>query len=367
MSVKRFLILPALAVTLLGAFGLSGGGDASAQASAITVRVGDGEPGYAVTQFLPSNVTVPTGATVTFKFGWFEVHHVALFEGAEPPPGEPADTPSPATFPNTAKYVFSGDINGDPAKPTLYNIKFTKAGTYAYHCFIHPRMDATVQVVDPGSAASGNIDNQQSADARGNAQYKSALVNIKDIKAGIKPGPDASKPGGAKTVENVAGLFTPGLGQALSFAPAVTSIREGDSVKWVERDGAPHNIVIGRPAPADPFAYQGPKSGSVYNGTGDFQSPVFAGRGDFGPDVADNYEIVFSKAGTYNYICLLHVDQGMAGQIVVTARGGAPLPPNTGSSFVADDESSATGWLVVIGAALLAVGIGGASTVRARR
>ena len=228
---KRFLILPAAAIALFGTMGLLGAADASAaDPTPLVVKVGDGQPGYAVTQFLPSNVTIQTGSAIEFDFAWFEVHHIALFEG-DGPAGEPAATPSPATFPNDNKYVFSGDINGDPANPTKYTIKFAKAGNYTYHCFIHPGMDASVKVVDAGSAGAGGIDNQLSATARANAQYNSGLLQLKDIYASLKGAPDASKAGGGKTVETVLGNFTPGLGQVVQFAPAVTTVNQGDSVR----------------------------------------------------------------------------------------------------------------------------------------
>ena len=361
---KRFLFLPAAAIALFGAVGLLGAPGASAADPApLVVKVGDGQPGYAVTQFLPSNVTIQTGSTIEFDFAWFELHNIALFEG-DGPAGKPVETPSPATFPNPSGYVFSGDINGDPANPTKYSIKFTKAGTYSYTCFIHRGMDASVKVVDAGSAGAGSIDNQLSATARANAQYNSGIVQLKVIGAGLKGAPDASKPGGGKTVESVLGNFTPGIGQVLQFAPSTINVREGDSVRWVSQDGAPHDVVFGAPPHASPFEFPGAKSGSSYDGTKDTASGIIS-QDDFGPATAKSFELVFTKAGSYNYLCLLHADQGMVGTVVVQARGTtAPLPPNTGTGRFGDGLN---GWYVIIGALLLAAGVGASGVAKARR
>ena len=362
---KRWFMAPVAGLAMLITVAVLGSGSVAAANPVLKLKAGDGEPGYAVNQFFPSSVTIATGDTVEWTFGWLEVHHIALVEGT-PPDEEPAPSASPATFPNEKKLVFSGDIVGDPASPTLFAIKFTKAGTYDYHCFIHEGMDGTVKVVDPGSAGSGGIDNQFSVDARSKAQYAGGIQAIKDIGAGIKAGADLPKPNGGKTVEAVLGNYTPGLGQVQAFVPRALNIREGDSVKWVSRDGAPHNVVFGAPAQADPFAFPGAKSGSVYDGTGSLQSPIIALEG-FGPDTPKSYEVVFSKAGTYNYICLLHADQGMVGQVVVASRGAtAPGAPNTGSGLASDGGSN-SGWYLVAGALAIVTLLAGATAVHARR
>ena len=126
------------------------------------------------------------------------------------------------------------------------------------------------------------------------------------------------------------------------------------------------SVQTNPPVQGDPFAVPGTKSGSAYDGTSPVQSAIIS-TDSFGPGTIKSFELVFTKAGTYNYICLLHADQGMVGQVVVAPRGtGAPLPPNTGSD-AAVDESGLNGWFVVIGAMLLAVSVGGASAIRARR
>jgi hypothetical protein len=49
----------------------------------------------------------------------------------------------------------------------------------------------------------------------------------------------------------------------------------------------------------------------------------------FGPNPP--FAVKFSGAGTFPYICILHVDQGMGGTITVS-QSAAPAPPKTGGT-----------------------------------
>jgi plastocyanin len=72
----------------------------------------------------------------------------------------------------------------------------------------------------------------------------------------------------------------------IRFHPGTLSIKRGDSVRWLWQDkGKEHNVT----------------------GKG-FKSRTMA-KGSFG--------VRFTKAGTFNYHCTIHVEEGMRGKIVV--------------------------------------------------
>ena len=74
--------------------------------------------------------------------------------------------------------------------------------------------------------------------------------------------------------------------KSIRFHPATLSIRRGDSVRWLWRDGGTrHNVTFRR-------------SHSRTQGSG-------------------SYTLRFAHAGTFNYRCTIHVALGMRGKIVV--------------------------------------------------
>jgi plastocyanin len=72
----------------------------------------------------------------------------------------------------------------------------------------------------------------------------------------------------------------------IRFHPGTMSIKHGDTVQWLWQDkGTAHNVT----------------------GSG-FKSKTMA-KGSF--------SVRFTKAGTFNYHCTIHVSEGMKGKIVV--------------------------------------------------
>jgi plastocyanin len=69
------------------------------------------------------------------------------------------------------------------------------------------------------------------------------------------------------------------------FHPATLAIHRGDKVKWVWRDQVEHNVT-----------FHGFHSRTQVQGT---------------------YTVRFTRSGTFNYHCTIHVAEGMRGKIVV--------------------------------------------------
>jgi amicyanin len=75
--------------------------------------------------FSPATLTIKTGTTVTWKNTTSVPHTVTSDDG---------------------KSFDSGTANPIAAQTGTFSFTFTTAGTYAYHCEIHPFMKATIIV-----------------------------------------------------------------------------------------------------------------------------------------------------------------------------------------------------------------------------
>ncbi len=349
------LLLGLLALIAIGSVFATSGGRTIAAAT-LTLRAGAGETGYAVNVFLPPTTTVNVGDTLTWNFPWFEPHSVTF--------GQPAGDPSQPSHPgqtvvdyNGAGLVNSGLVFGPgPA----FTVRFTAAGSYPYFCFIHPNMTAVVDVV-----TSGRVDSQLALDIRGSAEYERAIRGLKELAASLAAMPVAVTPkagGGSKYSAIVAGETL--YGDDMQFFPPTINIKTGDSVEWKSSVHAPHMVTFGLagPPPGDPFETPLTKPAATYDGTGFWHSSVLG----IGWPGGLTFEMTFSKAGSYQYVCILHAAQGMRGTVIVSgAPGTAPAPPATGTGLARGDPRA--GLALVLGLAALVALVAGSTVFAVAR
>jgi plastocyanin len=345
----------------------SGGGAAQAAGGDnINIKIGAGEPGYSVNAFLPDDLTVKTGDTVTWNFDWFEPHMVALINGNVDPSGpEPAVDPSPFDFDGVKPFVYSGTIFGPNQK---YSIKFEKAGDYHIECFIHPGMSSDVKVVD-----SGTTDTQATADSRGASQYATALTALKNVAAPLKNKPATVTPRADGTslfdVQIDSGDPAAARDDLQQFFPATTNVKVGDTIRWTNTAPTPHTVTFNLPADTppdtDPFSVPPSTPAATFDGTGFWHSGILMNLPE-DPTTPTQFEMTFSKVGTFNYICVLHAPQGMTGSVTVSAQTTppptttavatptkAPGAPNTGSGAQQHDQGAGA-WLIAAAVAMAA-------------
>jgi len=358
--------LPALIAALVPLF-VAGTG-ATAAASTLTVNAGAGATGYAVNLFLPAAVYVNAGDTVKFTFPWQEPHSVTF--------GTPAGDPSALVGGENPKFdgtgfISSGLVFGGATSTASYSVTFPKKGTYAYFCILHPGMQGSVIVNTPDI---GQPDNQASLDARADIARTSAMSDLKALAAssGAKQVAVTSRPGGGRKFSlAISSTQDSPVGDVQQFFPASINVGVNDSIEWVSNVHTPHTVSFGNPAelaklipPGGADAVLGiaaaVPAGGKYDGTGIVNSAVLG----IGYPAGTKFELSFSKAGTYQYFCFLHADQGMAGTVVV---GGAPGAPNTGSVAVADDGGPNAGLWLVLGAVAMTTLLGATAVYAVKR
>jgi plastocyanin len=164
------------------------------------------------------------------------------------------------------------------------------------------------------------------------------------------------------------------VGDVMQFFPASLNVGVNDTVEFVSNVHTPHNVAFPGPvdfnAPPPPeFANFDPFEGNINYTPGvklDNSKPVITQVFGLEFPTGTSATFGFAKTGTYEYVCILHASQGMAGKINVTS--GAPLAPNTGELAVAPNrESGLAGLWLIGGAVALAFAATGGAFIVSRR
>lgn len=333
------LVLVAVALLGLAACGddddEESGGTTGGQSTAqeISVKAGINDPNdvtIAVLAYMPQNVTVTEGTTVSWALPGPEPHSVTFFPPgqAPPPPGSDealfAPTPAPNGVYDGRSLVNSGLVPLGPQAAPPFKLRFDTAGRFTYVCVIHPLMTGTVEVVPAGQRA----DTQADVTARGDTEERQWLAEGREAKRNLTSKPVAStrNSDGSTTWTVEMGATSPHT-DILAFAPVEAPIRPGDQVRFVNNSQAPHTATFaGQQSlpqdPTDPRVEQPAKGPSpqTLNRTEFFNTgllPPDAPPGQGPPLPARSFTFVVPTAGDYAYVCLLHVASGMSGLLKV--------------------------------------------------
>lgn len=282
--------------------------------------------------FLPNEIWIHADDSITWEFVTDEIHTVTfLKQGQVRPPrtvGCPGFSSDPATF-DGSTCVTTGSV----VKPTSFTVHFPKPGNFKLVCLVHVNMTATIHVLELSEtlphdqefyddqakeeadrllddANLGKSDRDADGDHRGHASENHVTAGTGEISA---------TPGGR---ENLA---------VMRFIRHRSVIHAGETIEWTNSDPTtPHTITFGvepaNPVPpsanvtvdADGARHAVIKStvDSVHSGfivaapeerVGLNQSPLGFTR----------FRVTFTKAGAYPYICALHDDLGMKGEVIV--------------------------------------------------
>ena len=352
----RALLATGLILGLLLSVSFAGTAQA---ATTLNVGVGVGSGTVSGNAYLPGDVTILVGDSIKWTIESDEPHSVTFGNGPAgvapdewPVTGLTGTVPPPPGVANlTGTYGGSGFLNTGLLWPdSTATVQFTAPGTLPYICVIHPGMAGTVNVV-----ASGTTTTQAEADTKAKQTRDALLAAVAGIEASAEANITETKRADGTSEW---GIFTAALGptgpqpgggtgylELLQFIPKSLSIEEGDTVKWT----APSVHTVTFPAAAqdpstiDPFTTP-PSGGSTYDGSSLYHSGLL---GIPAPGAPNTYELTFPDAGTFNYICALHIFLGQTGVIEVAA---APVitPPATDVGVLAPlTPSESPPWLAI--------------------
>ncbi|MFN2462102.1 MAG: plastocyanin/azurin family copper-binding protein [Candidatus Velthaea sp.] len=304
-------------VLALAACGGGGGGSAPPADPPQTwsVATGGSQSAEAIQalDFYPNSITIHSGDTLTWSNSTSIPHTVSIPQaGQAPPPGAPNPAQVGGNVFDNSAYISSGFIT----KGKSYSVLFTRPGTYAYYCIVHPpEMTGTIVVLPAGAplpmspsqyaaAASADlaIDLKAGADSIQLFPYAAGGTHLA---AGIAPGLPGSKPSQSTVMRYL---------NATNLTSNAITIPVGTTMTWTnESNNVPHTVtfpVVGQQPPAGPPDQVPPSGGASYDGTALTNSGVIPpGR---------SYSLTFTAAGTFTYYCLFHDGPtGMIGTVTV--------------------------------------------------
>jgi plastocyanin len=353
------LVVAVAALALLALPATAGAKVWTAYAGSPVTKAPSGTPKQAeLNLFFPSTLKIHQGDSVTVRNNEF---HTASFlaKGQKfPAPFAPDPTGGTYNVPNDAagnpfyfngkpKLLYNPAVFGPVGSKTIgdtkehssgvfgkalgrsvVTYKFTRRGSYTMLCLIHPGMKAKITV-------AGRRSRVNSSAAVTSQIAREAGVAFTNVKRALQ-----SKP--------AANVVYAGIGDKatnLSYLPAKITVKAGTAVDFVNRSASePHNVTFGPkdyldnwfkttdlfPAgpgapnqltPIDVYGTDPPGPGNSWDydganhGNGFFATPVIDDQP--GGPLAGSSRVVFTKPGSYHYICAIHGSE-MAGDVVVT-------------------------------------------------
>jgi cytochrome c oxidase subunit II len=168
------------------------------------------------------------------------------------------------------------------------------------HSFWVPRLGGQIYAI-PGEENHGWIEASQTGQFLGQCNelcgtgHASMFLEVDAVSNADYQAFLAGKPtgGGPALAEKVTGQTASSKvsqNDQLKFVPQNLTVKVGDIVQWSNDGSSVHNVT---------FDNKGVPSSDTMNG-------------------GDKYQLKFSKAGTYHYVCTFHVSVGMQGTITVT-------------------------------------------------
>lgn len=309
---RRLVLTSGSALVLAGPLAAGASSAAAATTGPVTwrVRVGAETPDMAVTamRFLPRDVWVNVGDTVSWGTNSAEPHTVTfLAPGTGLPdfnPFDPTQTSrqGPSTYDGTA-YANSGIIASQPififTPSAEYHLTFTAVGDHTYYCLLHGEMmSGTVHVRPQGTPYPYT---QNDYDRDGNSQAREVLSAGRTA---WRTELQSHATTGSQVLVGVDGL---GFGVS-RFVRDHVVVHVGDTVSFsVPGPGAPHTVTFGQEPPG--LGIFAPSGDPAHYAGGDLNSGLLL------PGVP--FDVTFTAVGTFTYICAIHDDMGMVGEVVV--------------------------------------------------
>jgi plastocyanin len=303
-----------------------------------TVGAQSGDMGHQALAFLPNEIWIHAGDSITWRWDADDVHTVTFLPATEPRPdfGVPPFSSSPATFDGSTSVITPPLV-----KPATFTVIFPTAGNFKLVCLVHERMTGAVHVLDLSQPLPHDQDfyDRQAADQRrdllsdrdghleeacrqhGDQGEHHHSIDAHLVTVGV--GEISATAGGSRTLSVV------------RFIDDKIAIHAGQTVEWNNHDPVtPHTVTFGT-EPADPVPPAGnittdpdgalhgtisSSADSVHSGLIVAPPQERLGVPESPPEPplgVTRFRVTFKNAGVFPYICALHDNLGMKGMVIV--------------------------------------------------
>jgi plastocyanin len=285
-----------------------------------------------VEAFLPNELWVHVGDSVTWTFPAGEIHTVTFLKSGQVRPSNGAGCPG--TTPDQSNFDGSACVNsGSLLDGRTYAVNFPTAGNFKVVCLVHDNMTGAVHVLEQSEVLPYQqtfYDDQASTQRVG--LLKDGAIQLGLLKARAQQNPAHQVNAGSGEI-----VGTGGGSQTVSiyrYTLESIVVNVGDTVEWTNSDPVTaHTVTFGTEPSGPPqppsagvtldsdgarHAVLASPAGSVHSGF------LLAARQDrtglAQPDLGvTRFRVTFTTPGTFTYICSIHDEVGMTGRVIVQA------------------------------------------------
>jgi plastocyanin len=275
--------------------------------------------------FLPNEIWIHTGDSITWTFVTDEVHTVTFLTPAQVRPSRFAGCPG--TTPDFSIYDGTACVNsGILQDGATYTVAFPLTGNFKLVCLAHPDMAATIHVL----AEATPLPHDQAFYDRQAASQRASLLSDARASAHVHPNRNAVVAGAGKITGTGGGTETASV---MRFMNATKVIHVSETVEWTTSETVTNHTITFGPEP-DPTNLIPPSANVTVDADGArhaiISSPSDAVHSGFiteapqdrtglpqAPLGVTRFRVTFIQPGVYHYVCALHDDLGMVGEIIV--------------------------------------------------
>jgi plastocyanin len=313
----------------------------SALADTWQLQVGaqNGNMAHQALAFLPNEIWIHAGDSITWTFPANEVHTVTFLKLGQVRPSRLAGCPGlplpGGASPDFSVFDGSACVNSGLVRnsstslsPPTYTVGFPVTGNFKLVCLAHPNMTATVHVL----ALSTPLPHDQDFYKDQAERQRNELLSDTDASAHRHHGSNEIISGVGHIMGNAGGTQTVTV---MRFMDATEVIHVGETVEWTTAEAVTSHTITFGPEP-DPSIQTAPSANVTTDADGArhavMSSPSDVVHSGFITELpqdriglaqapltasATRFRVTFTGPGVYRYICVLHDELGMVGEIVV--------------------------------------------------